>query len=231
MVEVMDEDIPLPEMASGMYARIEMRDTGAAISPHEAQHIFEPFYSATGVADSAGLGLSSAYGTTKQMGGEITVSGQSGQGNTFVIWLPTVTLPVAVSPERAPASQSGRTVLLVEGDPGVRGLVERIVEGLGHGLLVASNASVAARLCASHGQRVDVVIADVDLPDVTSEEMLDCLGSHCPDARIVLLSGYPAEIRALKARAGSRLSVISKPFTLQTVSDCLRDILRSPLVT
>jgi len=72
---------------------INVRDTGCGIAPEHLDRIFEPFFSTKG-ADSPpekrglGLGLSISRDIIDELGGEITVESQLGQGTTFTITLP-----------------------------------------------------------------------------------------------------------------------------------------------
>jgi signal transduction histidine kinase/DNA-binding response OmpR family regulator len=69
--------------------RASFADTGAGISPQEADKIFEPFY--TTKATGTGLGLAISYGIIQRHGGQITVDSAPGQGATFAVELPIIT--------------------------------------------------------------------------------------------------------------------------------------------
>ena len=81
--------------------RIDVRDTGAGISPAQLDAIFEPFVqvdaSLTRRAGGTGLGLAIARQLTRAMGGTVTVRSVLGVGSTF-----SLTIPRAGSPVRAP---------------------------------------------------------------------------------------------------------------------------------
>ncbi len=71
----------------GSWVRIAVSDTGAGIQPDVLPHIFEPFFT-TRAPLGSGLGLSQAYGTIKQHGGQLKVETDVGKGSTFTIYLP-----------------------------------------------------------------------------------------------------------------------------------------------
>jgi len=67
---------------------VEIRDTGAGISPENLQKIFDPGFTTKGVGVGTGLGLSIVYKIIEAHGGKITVDSTVGKGTTFTIALP-----------------------------------------------------------------------------------------------------------------------------------------------
>ena len=70
-------------------ARIAVRDNGSGISSENMEKIFSPFFTTKPVGKGTGLGLSVCFGIVQQMGGQMGVESQPGQGTTFSIELPT----------------------------------------------------------------------------------------------------------------------------------------------
>ena len=66
--------------------QIEVKDTGAGISPDNLSKVFEPFY--TTRQAGTGLGLAIVRKTIHDHGGAITVRSEPGEGATFLINLP-----------------------------------------------------------------------------------------------------------------------------------------------
>ncbi len=67
---------------------IKIQDTGKGITWEEVENIFEPFYTTKEVGKGTGLGLWVSYGIIKNLGGDIHVDSEIGQGSTFTINLP-----------------------------------------------------------------------------------------------------------------------------------------------
>ncbi|HEY6877999.1 MAG TPA: ATP-binding protein [Polyangiales bacterium] len=68
---------------------LEVRDDGIGISEHVRAHLFEPYF--TTKPQGTGIGLASAYGIVRQLGGRITVDSEPGQGTRFIVVLPAWT--------------------------------------------------------------------------------------------------------------------------------------------
>jgi two-component system, NtrC family, sensor kinase len=70
------------------YVVIEISDNGPGIAKENLIKVFEPFFTTKPVGKGTGLGLSICYGIVKNMGGEVTVSSDTGKGTKFQIILP-----------------------------------------------------------------------------------------------------------------------------------------------
>jgi len=75
----------------GQYIEFAVADSGVGMSDVTARRIFEPFFTTKPFGNGQGLGLSMAYGTVKQSGGDILVETRPGSGSTFRVLLPAST--------------------------------------------------------------------------------------------------------------------------------------------
>ncbi|MGH2930764.1 MAG: response regulator, partial [Solirubrobacteraceae bacterium] len=161
--------------------------------------IFEPFFTTKEFGQGTGLGLATVMGIVEQMGGQIAVESEAGHGTTFKITLPRdpqgraseqVVEDGVDSDERAGAR---RTVLVVEDEPQVRGLVERLVTSAGYMVLCAATGTEALEL-VRHGERtIDLLLTDMILPDLSGAELARAALECHPELRIVYTSGYTGE--------------------------------------
>lgn len=88
---------------AGDWSVIRVIDTGVGIPAHAIDKIFEPFFTTKRPGEGTGLGLSTAYGIVKQMGGFIFVDSREGSGTTFSLYFAADTRAVAATPAgRAP---------------------------------------------------------------------------------------------------------------------------------
>ncbi|HJR61410.1 MAG TPA: PAS domain S-box protein [Vicinamibacterales bacterium] len=77
-----------PGLSPGLYAVIEITDTGSGMPAVVQAHVFEPFYTTKELGKGTGLGLATVYGIVKQTGGGIYLESDEGQGTTFAVYLP-----------------------------------------------------------------------------------------------------------------------------------------------
>ena len=74
--------------ASGDHIQVLITDDGVGMSPAEALHIFEPFYTTKEPGQGTGLGLATSQRIVQQHGGDIEAVSQAGKGATFIVRLP-----------------------------------------------------------------------------------------------------------------------------------------------
>ena len=79
---------PVPEIPSGDYVRLAVKDSGTGMSPAVLEHLFEPFFTTKPPGAGTGLGLSTVYGIVKQGGAWLGVQSTPGEGSEFRIWFP-----------------------------------------------------------------------------------------------------------------------------------------------
>jgi two-component system, cell cycle sensor histidine kinase and response regulator CckA len=85
----------LPGLKPGQYACLDVTDSGTGIPEDVRPHIFEPFFTTKEQGKGTGLGLATAYGIVKQMGGGIYLEPSETRGTRFRIYFPRVPGPDA----------------------------------------------------------------------------------------------------------------------------------------
>ncbi len=222
-------------LTAGDYVLIEVSDTGTGIQPEIIDKIFEPFFSTKEVGMGTGLGLSTVYGIIKQTGGSIDVDSEIGRGTTFRIFLPrhvptaeemasAAAQPAATeSVKAAPVDHTGQgTVLLVEDEEGLRGLNARGLTSRGYTVCEASNGAEAIALIEA-GQKVDLVVSDVVMPEMDGPTLLKELRRRDPGLKIIFVSGYAEEAFARNLPEGGQFAYLAKPFTLKQLVAAVKE--------
>jgi PAS domain S-box-containing protein len=200
----------------GRYVRIDVTDNGAGMEPETLQRLFEPFFSTKEKGQSTGLGLATVYGIVKQSGGHIAVESARGQGSTFRIWLPEVEeaeAPPVPAPTGAAAPEGSETILLVEDEDAVRGLLREVLEAAGYTVLQAASGAEALRVSRAHAGTVDLLLTDVVMPGMGGREVAMLLAAERPGLRVLFASGYTAEVIARQGVLEPGTDLIHKPFT------------------
>lgn len=209
----------------GPSVRLEVSDTGAGIPPEVLPHIFEPFYTTKEIGKGTGLGLAMVYGIVEQSGGHIEVESSGEAGTTFLVHLPFVEqeLQQPVAPRAPIRPARGSTILLVEDEPSLREMVERILERAGHQVILAESSPHALRL-AREGGRFDLVLTDVVMPEMSGPELAARLSEHDPSLPVLFMSGYPDRIDQ-EGTLDPDAPFLAKPFTPDGLIEAVRRVL------
>ena len=112
--------------------------------------VLEPFFTTKPTGKGTGLGLSTVYGILRQANGHITFTSRPGRGTSFRIFLPRIDLTQPASPRSVEVESAlgGReTVLLVEDDFSVRGLIRAILDSHGYRVIAAAGPHQAEAIC------------------------------------------------------------------------------------
>jgi CheY-like chemotaxis protein len=215
------------DAASGRVA-VEIRDTGAGIPAENLTRIFDAFFTTKPIGVGTGLGLSICHKIVTGIGGEIQVTSQVGKGTAFRVLLPPTSDEAALSPQVAtvaPSSRRGR-VLIVDDEPMVARALGRVLEHEHEVTLAATAGDACQRVIA--GERYDVILCDLMMPQMTGMELHAHLLRHVPDqaAQMVFLTGgafTPGARLFLDAIPNQR---IEKPFDTQHIRSIINDRVR-----
>ena len=119
-----------------------------------------------------------------------------------------------VQPEvvlRDPSSPP-ETVLLVEDRADVRRALREYLAHLGYAVLAAASPSEALAIAGRHGERIDVLLTDVNMPGGSGTDLADAVRAVRPRVRVVLMSGYAPD-PAMRERMGLLgAAFLQKPF-------------------
>jgi hypothetical protein len=216
-------------VVAGVYGWLAVTDTGRGIRSDVQGRIFEPFYTTKQRGAGTGLGLSAVYGIVKQSGGYTFVRSAPGEGTTFTIYLPIVEAPLepAHTVHAARASSGGAaTILLVEDEAALRGLVRRILEARGYAVLEAEHGAQALERSASHHGVIDLVVSDIVMPTMGGREMAGHLRVQRPDSRFLFVSGFTDDEVIREGILVSGSAYLQKPFSPAALVAKIGEMLR-----
>jgi len=179
---------------------IAVRDTGVGISPENLRNLFQTFGEAEGATASkyggTGLGLSLSRKLCRLMGGDITVESELSQGSCFTIRLPprfnqahAERAPHVSAAGFAAGAQPGPdTILVIDDDPQVLDLTQRILSKEGYHPVLADNGGDGIEL--ARWLKPSAIILDILMPDIDGWQVLKALKAdaelrNCP---VVLLT-------------------------------------------
>ncbi len=176
-----------------------------------------------------GLGLSTVYGIVKQSEGYIWADSEPGKGACFRIYLPRVQAEAEKASEK-PVVDSVRgteTVLVVEDEPEVRSLVERVLKSHGYRVLVADRPSEALTISSKPEVRLDLMVTDVIMPEMNGCELARRLQPFRPEMPILFLSGYTDQAIARQGILNPGIALLEKPFRPRDLAARVREALDS----
>jgi CheY-like chemotaxis protein len=211
---------------------LSVGDTGSGIDADTRPRIFEPFFTTKDRDRGTGLGLSTVYGIVKQSGGAIYFYSEPGQGTIFKIYFPRVeTAGMTDAPEKPAAVQElfgTETILVVEDDPKVKILADKILQRHGYRVLTAGNPHDALQVGDRHPQPIQLLLTDVVMPDMDGQQLAERLIRRRPDLKVLYMSGYTDNSIVHHGILDPWLSFIQKPFTPQTLARRVREVLDAP---
>jgi signal transduction histidine kinase/CheY-like chemotaxis protein len=214
----------------GRYAVISVTDTGQGMDKETQSRIFEPFFTTKEKGKGTGLGLSTVYGIVKQSNGYVFAQSEIGAGTTFHVYLPRVEDPAEeVSPAKSRQNEAGgcETVLLVEDEESVRELVRLTLASRGYKVLEAENGEGGLRIAETCKEPIDILITDVVMPGIGGRELAKKLLALRPGISVLYLSGYTEDAVITHGALAPGTAFLQKPFTLQSLAEKVREVLRS----
>ena len=218
------------ELKPGEYVELFVSDSGVGMSAAIQAHVFEPFFTTKPAGKGTGLGLSTVYGIVQQAGGFITFESAPALGTSFRIFLPSVessaTLP-ASEEDRATSLQGGETVLLVEDDAAVCELVRSVLTTQGYSVLAARHPQEAEAICKSHPRRIQLLLTDVIMPEMSGPELANRLKVLHPQMRVLFMSGYIDDSVVRQEIHDRGIAYLQKPFPPMSLAKKIREVLDS----
>jgi PAS domain S-box-containing protein len=193
------------EVIPGQYVVISISDTGIGMSRETMARAFEPFF------------------TTKDIG----------HGTTVKLYLPRLlssdesdTLPAA-TPQQAPLSAGGETILVVEDDSDVRANTTGMLRELNYNVLEAPIGSAALQMIQTHPE-IDLLFTDVGLPGgMNGRQLADAVHRIRPDLKVLFTTGYARNAIVHGGRLDPGVQLLPKPFTFAALASKVAELMDS----
>jgi PAS domain S-box-containing protein len=216
-----------PTIPAGRYVVISVKDTGTGMTEETQSHIFEPFYTTKPSGSGVGLGLSTVYAIVTQNGGHIRATSELGVGSNFMVYLPRVQEDVTGTGETVHllTPSGSETILLVEDEPPVRQITCMFLESLGYRVLEAACGPDALRLSREYQGRIDLLLTDVVMPQMSGREVAFQLSNERPGMRVLYMSGHTENVISHHGVLTEGVAFLQKPFTQHALAAKVRESL------
>ncbi|MGZ8491372.1 MAG: EAL domain-containing protein [Gemmatirosa sp.] len=112
-----------------------------------------------------------------------------------------------------PDGDAVSSVLVVDDEPAVRRFARMVLEGAGHRVLEASDGAEAVRRLAVHSGRIDLVLTDVEMPELSGPALAGALTTWAPGTRVLFMSGAGSDALVPFATGMPQEALLTKPFT------------------
>ena len=212
------------ELSPGDYVSVWVSDTGTGMTEEVLRKAFEPFFTTKPVGSGTGLGLSQVYGIAKQTGGTVAIDTQVGKGTKVSVYLPRTIAAPAIRPanesQNVPLRTHEAIILVVDDDKDVRQLAVSCLESLGYQVVAADGGQAAVDL-AARDARIDMVLIDIAMPEITGVEVMEAILKKRPGIPFLYMTGYvgPTKLDPFEHR------VLKKPFTIAELAAKVEELL------
>ena len=226
----MDEEAcaSCPRAKPGRHALLRVIDTGQGIPAELLDRVFEPFFTTKPHGRGTGMGLAMVYGISRNHGGWVDVSSTVGRGTTFRVYWPVAEVPPAAEPtvgRPAGPRQTGR-ILVVDDEDLVRNVVVRMLSGMGHTVVSASDGREAVDYYAHHGGSVDLVIIDMIMPEMDGQECFRTLRQLNPNVKAILSTGWGSDGSVQGVLDEGMIDFVQKPYQMEQLAAAVDRALR-----
>jgi PAS domain S-box-containing protein len=231
--EIVSASLPHPVgLPPGSFVRIDVADTGSGMDRAVLARVAEPFFTTKEPGRGTGLGLAMAKGFVEQSGGSLSIDSVVGRGTRVILWLPAAAhgaggLRMDRPPGREPASSKPR-ILLVDDDGIVRNVLKLSLEDAGYSVHAAEGGAAALAWLA-RPERVDIIVTDLNMPDMDGVTMIRRAQEQRPNLPAILLTGYAGDGAALAVGGAvtGAFSLLRKPISGAQLVDRIHALLAS----
>ena len=118
------------------------------------------------------------------------------------------------------------TILVVDDDPVVRGIIRDVLQSDGYSVLDARFNSEALVVLRQYQGPIHLMIADVMMPGINGRELAEMLAPSRPTMKVIYVSGYPEEVVREKLNPPEMMTFLQKPFRADNLLRKVRETLQ-----
>lgn len=226
-VELTPESLYGRNLKPGWYAVLNISDTGGGIDPANVDRIFDPYFTTKEKGKGTGLGLAVVYGIVTELGGEIKVDSNPGQGTTFSVILPLIESHSQDKSGKQPRhSHSGtESILVVDDESIIANLISDILARRGYRVTTLTSSLGALETFRRQPHGFDLMVTDMTMPKMTGDHLTGEILAIRPDLPIIICTGYSERIDSQKAVDIGAKGLLLKPVSKADLTRMIRNVL------
>ena len=202
---------------------IEVQDNGSGMDEATRRRALEPFFTTKEPGKGTGLGLFLSNSIVESLGGSLQIDSELGQGTKVTLRLLRCAEPSFVGQiacrEVPPvnATSPRLRILIIDDEPCIRRALQRLL-GSRHDVALSNNGAEALHRFVV-GERYDVILSDVLMPEMTGIELFAELEQRFPEQskRVVFMTGGATSESARVFIEEKRARVVAKPFRAKDI--------------
>ncbi len=216
-----DARISIKAITRNGRTEISVSDTGKGMDEATRLRVFEPFFT-TKQGLGTGLGLPLSYSFVQAHDGEFRVESEEGVGTTFTMLLPVAPdAPSVVPPAIEPSHPGSISVLVIDDEPSLRKVCQRLIASMGHKCSTAENSLEAQELAMTTD--FDLVLCDYRLGSETANDVVAAFERVAPHLidRMVIATGATTDAGVVDLKERHNLPLMAKPYGVAELTEMI----------
>lgn len=207
------------------YVVINIKDNGQGIKPEYIDRVIDPFFTTKPLGKRAGLGLSMAYGFSRQSRGYLKLQSKYTQGTSVDLYLPRYHRPLIIENFFTNNAQKlCDKTLIISQDHHLRMLLSEAFEDFGYTATMVKTYPEATTLLNNNSSFDFITIDTRILEHFGNQNIISTLYKNYPDLLILFITGYEKNNISLSKFINERKFVIRQPITYSLLADQIETI-------
>lgn len=219
---------PELRIPSGEYLQLTISDTGSGMNSATIEKIFDPYFTTKKKGDGSGLGLAVVHGIIRNIGGQISVYSELGQGSSFKIYLPIPTETGTSAPKKQIEEEvpmGNEHLLIVDDEEPIANLFKLMLQRYGYQVTNTCDGEEALKVFKLHPELFDLIITDYAMPKMNGFELAEEIVKIRPAIPIILSTGFNDISNKSKTSQKGIKSYINKPIQANQLAQIVRQTL------
>ncbi len=212
----------------GNYLKLEVNDTGHGMDEKTIEKAFDPYYTTKETGEGTGLGLAIVQAIVDEHDGYFEIFSTPGKGTNFYIYFPIVMEKIEISDlkfKKPPPLKGNDKIMFVDDEDPIRQTAKNIIERYGYKVSLFRNGIEAQKEFEKHPDQFDLVITDMNMPEMAGDKLVVELKKIRPDIPIIICTGFSDTMTKEKAASISISGFLMKPIVMKNLVQKIREVL------